>query len=145
MTLLKKLDILSSLIDIQNTTRGGGHLVISHKYLLICWLILAPRPPMLFLHKTFPGTTDETSHYAKFHSSSCLTSWLPKTDWCETTWCSPPPPLLIIFCLVFDRPGTAGAVLQTLFWLSKKFAQPLSQLCFWRRKVQTVKNYPNSP
>ena len=51
---------------------------------------MAPRPPMHFLHKTFPGTTGETSHCAKFQSSSCLISWLPKTDLCETTGCSPP-------------------------------------------------------
>ena len=70
--------------------RGGGHLVISHKYPLICWLILAPRPPMHFLLKTFPGTSDETSHCAKFHSSSCLNSWLPKNDLCETKECSSP-------------------------------------------------------
>ena len=42
-------------------------------------LILAPRPPIHFLHKTFPGTSDKISRYAKFHSSSCLISWLPKS------------------------------------------------------------------
>ena len=70
--------------------RGGGPLVISHKCRLICWLILAPRPPMYFLHKSFPGTTDDTSHCGKFHGSICLISWLPKTDLCETTGCNPP-------------------------------------------------------
>ena len=64
--------------------------MIRHKCRLICWLILAPRLPVHFLHKTFPGTTDETSHCPKFHSSSCLISWLPKTDLCETTGCSLP-------------------------------------------------------
>ena len=39
-------------------------------------LILAPSPPMHFLHKTFPGTIDKIYHCAKFHSSSCLVSWL---------------------------------------------------------------------
>ena len=29
-------------------------------------------------------------HCAKFHSSGCLISWLPKTDLCETTECCPP-------------------------------------------------------
>ena len=70
--------------------RGGGPLVISNKFWLICWLILTPRPSMHFLHKTFPGTTDETYHCAKFHSSIRLISWLPKTDLWETTGCSYP-------------------------------------------------------
>ena len=35
--------------------------MISHKCRLISWLIWAPRTPMHFFHKTFPGTTDETS------------------------------------------------------------------------------------
>ena len=51
---------------------------------------IPPRPPMHILHKTFPGTFDKTSHCAKFHSSGCLISCLPKTDLCETTECSPP-------------------------------------------------------
>ena len=72
------------------TSRGGGPLVISHKCWLISWLISAPRPPMHFLHKTFPGTSDKISHCAKFHSSSWLISWLPKSDLCETTERSPP-------------------------------------------------------
>ncbi len=70
--------------------RGGGPPVISHKCRLISWLILAPRPPMHFLHKTFPGTSDKISGCAKFHGSSCLISWLPKSDLCETTEHSPP-------------------------------------------------------
>ena len=78
----------------QILARGWDPLVISHKCQLICWLILAPRPPMHFLHKTFPGTTDETSHCAMFHSSCCLISWFPKTDLCETTGCSPPLPAI---------------------------------------------------
>ena len=45
---------------------------------------------MHFLHKTFPGTSDKISHCAKFYSSSCLISWLPKSDLCETTEGSPP-------------------------------------------------------
>ena len=72
------------------TSRGGGPLVISHKCRLFIRLILAPRPPMHFLHKIFPGTYYKTSHCAKFHSSSCLISWLPKTELCETIECSPP-------------------------------------------------------
>ena len=64
--------------------------MISHKCRIICWLILAPRHPMNFFHKTFPGTTNETSDNAKFHSSCCLISWLPKTELCEITGCSPP-------------------------------------------------------
>ena len=70
--------------------RGGAPLVISHKCRVISWLILAPRPPMHFLHITFPGTNSKISHCAKFHSSSCLISGLPKYDLCETTECSPP-------------------------------------------------------
>ena len=54
--------------------RGEGPLVISHKCRLMSWLILAPRPPMHFLHKTFPGTSNKISHCAKFHGSSCLIS-----------------------------------------------------------------------
>ena len=50
---------------------------------------MVPRPPMHILHKTFPGTIDKTSHYAKFHISGCLIYWLQKTDLCETTECSP--------------------------------------------------------
>ena len=46
-------------------------------------LILAPGPPMHFLYKTFPGTIDKISHCAKFHSSSCLVSWLPKIRSCS--------------------------------------------------------------
>ena len=46
-------------------------------------LILAPRPPMHFLYKTSPGTIDKISHCAKFHSSSCLVSWLPKIRSCS--------------------------------------------------------------
>ena len=50
-------------------------------------LILAPRPPMHFLHKTFPGTIDKISHCAKLHSSSCLVSWLPKiSSWSLAYW-----------------------------------------------------------
>ena len=54
-------------------------------------LILAPRPPMHFLHKTFPGTIDKISHCAKFHTSSYLVSWLPKIksfsfSYCESTY-----------------------------------------------------------
>ena len=45
--------------------------------------IFAPRPPMHFLHKTFPGTIDKISHCAKFHISSCLVSWLPKIRFCS--------------------------------------------------------------
>ena len=45
---------------------------------------------MHFLHKTFPGASDKISHCAKFYSSSCLISWLPKSDLCETTEGSPP-------------------------------------------------------
>ena len=86
------------------TSSGGGPLVISHKCRLICWLILAPRPSMHFLHKTFPCTTDETSHGAKFHSSSCLISWLPETDLCKTTWCSP---RLYLNGLIFPFGGVA--------------------------------------
>ena len=37
-------------------------------------VVLAPKPPMHFLHKTFPGTSDKISHSAKVHSSSCLIS-----------------------------------------------------------------------
>ena len=55
--------------------RGGRPLVISHKCWFISWLFLAPRPPMHFLHKSFPGTSDKIYHCAKFHSSSCLFSW----------------------------------------------------------------------
>ena len=40
--------------------------------------ILAPRPLMQFLHKTFPGTIKKNSHCAKFHSSPCVVSCLPK-------------------------------------------------------------------
>ena len=36
-------------------------------------------PTMHFLHKTFPGTSNKIFHRAKFHSSSCLVTWLPKT------------------------------------------------------------------
>ena len=79
----------TTVISSKQHPMGGGPLVISHKCRLICWLILAPRPHMHFLHKTFPGTTDKTYHCAKFHSSSCLFSWMPKTDLCETTGCSP--------------------------------------------------------
>ena len=50
---------------------------------LQCPVILAPRPPMHFLHKTFPGTIDKTSHSGKFHSSSCLVSWLIKIRSCS--------------------------------------------------------------
>ena len=74
----------------QGQIRWGGTLVISYKCQLICWLIWAPMLPTHFLHKTFPGTTNKTSHCAKFHNSSCLISWLTKTDLCETTECSPP-------------------------------------------------------
>ena len=73
-----------------NESRGGGPLVISHKFQLIRWLSLAPRPHMHFLHITFPGTIDKISHRTKFHSSSCLISWLAKLDLCETTERSPP-------------------------------------------------------
>ena len=45
---------------------------------------------MHFLHKTFPGTSDKISHCAKFHSSCCLISRLPKSDLYETTEDSPP-------------------------------------------------------
>ena len=38
---------------------------------------------MHFLHKTFPGTIDKISQCAKFHSSSCLISWLPKIRSCS--------------------------------------------------------------
>ena len=70
--------------------RGGGPPVISHKCRFISWLISAPRPPVHFLHKTFPATSDKISHCAKFHSSSCLISWLQKSDLCELTEQSPP-------------------------------------------------------
>ena len=33
---------------------------------------------MHFLHKTFPGTSNNISRCARFHSSSCLISWMPK-------------------------------------------------------------------
>ena len=75
--------------------RGGGPLVITHKFRFISWLILAPRPPMHFHHITFPGTIDKISHCPKFHISSCLISWLSKYDLWETTECSPPLPNLI--------------------------------------------------
>ena len=61
-------------IDHIDNQRGRRTLVISHKCWLISWLILAPRPPMHFLHKTFPGTSDKIFHCAKFHSSICLIS-----------------------------------------------------------------------
>ena len=31
--------------------------MFSHKYRVISWKILAPRPPIHFLHKIFPGTS----------------------------------------------------------------------------------------
>ena len=68
--------------------RGGGPLVISHKCRLISWLFLVQRPPMHFIYNTFPGTSDKISHSAKFHSSSCLISWPPKSGLCETTECN---------------------------------------------------------
>ena len=46
--------------------------LVEHKCRLISWLILAIRPPLHFLHKTFPGTNGKISHCAKFHSYSCL-------------------------------------------------------------------------
>ena len=61
--------------------------MISYKCQLISWVILAT---MHFLHKTFPGTSDKIIHCAKFHSSSCLISWLSKSDSCETPEWSPP-------------------------------------------------------
>ena len=76
--------------SIQWRLRGGGPLVISHKCRVISWLFLAPRPSMHFLHKTFPGTSDKIFQCAKFHNSSCLISWLPKSDLSETTERSPP-------------------------------------------------------
>ena len=45
---------------------------------LECRLISAPRPPMHFCHKTFPGTSNNISHRTKFQGSGCLISWLPK-------------------------------------------------------------------
>ena len=45
---------------------------------------------MHFLYKTFPGTSEKTSHCAKLHIYSCLIYWLPKTGLCEITECSPP-------------------------------------------------------
>ena len=67
-------DFLSVLTFCLPRKRGKGPLVISHKCRLMSWLILAPRPPMHFLHKTFPGTSNKISHCAKFHGSSCLIS-----------------------------------------------------------------------
>ena len=58
--------------------RGGDLIVISHK----CLLILAPRPSMDYLHKTFPGTRDKICYCVKFQSSSCLISWLLKPRHC---------------------------------------------------------------
>ena len=81
----------------------GGPLWISHMCLLVSWLILAPRPSMHFLHKTFPGISDKISHCSKFHGSSCLISWLPKFDLCETTECSPP-------LLGMSHPGGCSSV-----------------------------------
>ena len=71
-------------------SRGGEHLVISHKCRLVNCLIMASRPSMHFLHKTFPGTSNKISHCAKFYCSICLICRLPKSDLCETTECSPP-------------------------------------------------------
>ena len=38
---------------------------------------------MHFLHKTIPGTSNNIAPCAKFYSSSCLVSWLPKIRSCS--------------------------------------------------------------
>ena len=38
---------------------------------------------MHFLHKTYPGTSDNISHCSKFQNSGCLISWLPKFRSCD--------------------------------------------------------------
>ena len=56
----------STYADTSILIKGEGDLQWFH---ISARLILAPRPPMHFLHKTFPGTIDKISHCAKFHSS----------------------------------------------------------------------------
>ena len=46
--------------------------MISHKCRLISWLILAPRPPMHFLHKTFPGTSERSLTVPSFTALAVL-------------------------------------------------------------------------
>ena len=53
--------------------RGEISPVVSHKFRLI----LAPRPPMHFCHKTFPNTNNNIYHCSKFQRSGCLIAWLP--------------------------------------------------------------------
>ena len=60
--------------------QGQGDLQWFH---ISAQLILASRPIMHFLYKTFPGTIDKIFYCAKFHSSSCLVSWLPKIRYCS--------------------------------------------------------------
>ena len=110
-----------------HSVRGGGPLVISPKCRLISWLFLAPRPPLHFLHKSFPGTSDKISHCAKFHSSSCLISWLPKSNLYETT--EPRPPLCMLWsaycekhtekCILWNayrEMHTKKCLLQNAYW-----------------------------
>ena len=56
-------------------SKGEGDLWWFH---ISVQLILAPRHSIHFLHNIFPGTSDKISCCAKFHSSSCLSSWFPK-------------------------------------------------------------------
>ena len=65
--------------------RGGRGLALS----LECRLISAPRPPMHFCHKTFPGTSNNIYYFPKFQGSGCLISWLPKfTSFGLANWLS---------------------------------------------------------
>ena len=77
--------------NIKTIGRGGGPLVISHKCQVNLLVNLGTKASYAHSSSNLaPGTIDKTSHCAKFHISSCLISWLPKTDLCETTECSPP-------------------------------------------------------
>ena len=71
--------------------KGEGDLQWFH---ISARVILEPRPPLHFLHKTFPGNIDKISHCAKFHCSSCFVSWdsticLAKTGLFHHCWASP--------------------------------------------------------
>ena len=53
-------------------SRGGQPPVISHKCRLFSWLFLAIRPPIHFLHKTFPCTIVLTTRFLTVPSFTAL-------------------------------------------------------------------------